>query len=276
MSIFRKASELNNVPQSVSNAFFEDHSSVEIPDEFAGLLKEASSDRSIYESRVKEFNKVQAKTHEFEKSEPTKYTHDRYANLGGGIRRVGEGQRFGGEESELFVSDKIRSTEYDNNRCAESVLSNGFSIWEPQFDDLQEAFTQSQNQADAIFDRKSAVEKRAESNKNWESEKLSQLRKTNILPYRAPVSRLANEQGINHNKFGSADEFYADAHDTIQQAIRQSNADRKTKISRQGVDPKERREQWENKEAISARTMASMQNSSFLSQFADQILLDAE
>lgn len=276
MSIFRKASELNNVPQSVNNAFFEDHSSMEVPDEFAGLLKEASSDRSIYENRVKEFNKVQAKAHEFEKPQPTKYAHDRYANLAGGIRRVGEGQRFDSEQSELFVSDKIRSTEFDNNKYAENMLNNGFSIWEPQFDDLQDAFTESQKQTDAIFDRRTAAEKRTESNRKWEAEKLSQVRKTNILPYRAPLARLANDQGINHSKFGSADEFYAEAQDTIQQAIRQSNADRKTKISRQGADPKERREQWENKEAISARTMSSLQNSSFLAQFADKISLDEE
>jgi hypothetical protein len=266
MSIFKKASELNNLPTSVSDALFENHD-ITFTDEFEGLLREASSSKSVYENRLKSFKEAGLIKHEYEAPKPALYDEAE-----GGIRRAGYGQRFTGEKSELFGQDNIRSINFDNNKYAESLLDNGFSIWEPKFDDLSDAFNQSQKQSDAIFDRRTAAEKKAVAHQNWEREQASQLRKANVLPYRGlGVSRLANETPLHNGNFNTFDDFYADAQDAMREMVRESNSTRKAKISRKGVDPSERIDQWQNKEAIAARTMKALENSSIIAKFADSI-----
>jgi hypothetical protein len=279
MSIFRKASESETVrplPKVVANAFF-DKIPVDVEDEFASLLKEASSDRSIYENRIKEFNKVASKSYDFEATQPAIYNSDRYSDMPGGIRRAGFGQRFQDEQSELFSSDKIRNPQFDNNKYAESMLNNGLSIWDVEFDDLQNAFEQSQKMDDSAFDRRTAVDKKVSAHKNWEASQIGKIREAKVLPYRGMgVSRLANEQPIRHGDFGSVNDFYSDAHDAIREMSREASKNRKSKISRKGIDPAEARSQWENKESIAARTMRSLEQSSLLARFAEGISLDEQ
>ena len=270
MSIFKRASESEPVtplPKVVTSAFFDDNK-FKLDDEFEALLKEASDNSSVYENRVKSFKVAQNKgksAHEFVKPEPAMYD----PNLGG-IRRAGYGQIFEDESQNSSYNDKILSTRYDSERYAE----NGFSIWEPEFDTLQQGFENSQRASDQIYDRRTTAEIKAAKNQAWEREHLESIRKAKVLPYRGlGVSRLANEKPLNHNEFGSSDEYYAAMQDNVREMVRQSNNERKTKIQRQGADPKERREAWENKEAIAARTMESMQNSSFLAEFADSFEL---
>jgi hypothetical protein len=266
MGIFRKASELEKLPTSISDALF-DNNEIRIADEFESLIKEASSvnNKSVYENRLKSFREAQGKVVEWEKPEPA-----RYEDLPGGIRRAGYGQRFSGEHSEMFGSEQIRSISFDNNKYAESLLNNGFSIWEPEFDELQDAFDESQRQSNAIFDRRTAAEKKAIAHRNWEQEQSSQIRKSNVLPYRGlGVSRLANEMPIHHGNFNSVGDFYAEAQDSIRNMSKTANSERKSGIQRKGVDPNERREQWENKEAIAARTMKSLESSSLLVRMAE-------
>ncbi len=271
MSIFRKASQLESLPKTVSNAYFDSHE-IEIKDEFADLIKEASdvNNKAVYASRVKNYKDSASTGHEFSKPEPAIYS-----DLPGGIRRAGYGQRFQGEKSPMFGEEAIRSIEFDNNKYAESLLNNGFSIWEPEFDELTTAFEHSQKQHDAIFDRRTAAEKKAAMHTAWEGEKLNQIRQSKVLPYRGlGVSRVANEQPIHHGNINTIDDFYGEVQDSIREMVRESNATRKAKISRKGVDPEERRSQWENKEAIQARTMQSLENQSFIAKFAEGILLD--
>jgi hypothetical protein len=266
MSIFRKASELNNLPTSVSGALFENHD-INFPDEFEGLLKEASSNKSVYENRLKSFREAGLIKHEFEAPAPAVYQEGQ-----GGIRRAGFGKRLDGEKSELFGEDAVRSINHNTNKYAENLLDNGFSIWEPTFDDIQDAFEQSQKQSDSVFDRKSAAEKKSVAHNNWEKEQTNQIRKANVLPYRGlGVCRLANETPIHHGDFGTFDEFYANTSDSIRDMVRESNSARKAKISRKGVDPAERINQWQNKEAIAARTMEALENNSLMAKFADSI-----
>ena len=262
-SIFRRASE--ELPDSVSSAFF-DKPQFQIEDEFDGLLKEASSNRSVYENRLKEFKKVQQKAVEFEKPQPAKY-----AEYAGGIRRVGHGPTFGEEKS---GQDSIRSTVYGTKTAQAKELS----IWEPEFDELKAAFDQSQTMDDNKFNRKIAQEKKDTAHLAWEYQQLKSLRTSNVLPYRGlGITRMGNEQPINHGKVGSANEYLAEFNDQMREMTRTSNRERKAGISRQGFDPEERRGQWENKEAIEARTMTALQNNSaFLQQFADAFLLEDE
>ena len=263
MSIFRKAEELSSVPKSINDALFDDHQIV-IADEFDSLIKEASDNRSVYENRLKSFKQAQ-QNHDFEKPLPAKY-----AESTGGIRRSGYGELFPGEKS-IYGSEHVRDINLDNDRYAQ----NGLSIWEPEFDELESAFKQSQQKTDDVFNSRIAAEKKAVAHANWEKEQSSQIRKSNVLPYRGlGVSRIASEKPLDHGRFDSADDFYAEVNDNIRDMIRESNSDRKTKISRKGVDPKERRDLWENKEAISARTMSSLQNSSFLADFAEKFSED--
>jgi len=266
MSIFRKASELNNLPNSVSDALFENHD-ISFADEFEGLLREASSNKSVYQNRIKSFKEAGLIKHDFEAPKPALYEENQ-----GGIRRAGYGQRFAGEKSELFGEDKIRSLNFDNNRYAENLLENGFSIWEPEFDDLANAFDESQRQHNAMFDKRTAAEKKAIAHQTWQNEQSNQIRKANVLPYRGlGVSRLANEAPIHHSNFNTFDDFYAETQDSIREMIRESNSSRKAKISRKGVDPAERINQWQNKEAIAARTMNALQDDSIIARFADSI-----
>jgi len=271
MSIFRKAYELDSLPVSVSDALFENNH-ITIEDEFEHLIREASSaqNKAVYDSRLKNFKEGQASVKDFEKPQPA-----RYAEVEGGIRRAGYGQRFNNEHSELFGQEKIRSLSFDNNKYAENLLNNGFSIWEPEFDELENAFNESQEQQNAIFDRRTAAEKKAVAHTNWEAEQSSKIRKTNILPYRGlGISRLANETPIHHGDFNSVNDFYAEAHDSIREMSRAANSERKTSITRKGIDPNERRDQWENKEAIAARTMKSLESSSLLVKFAEGLEIE--
>ncbi len=271
MSIFRKASQLSSLPDIVSNAYFNSNDIV-IEDDFADIIKEAADlkNKSVYASRVKNYKDSPVKEHNFTKPEPAIYS-----DLPGGIRRAGYGQRFQGENSPMFGSESIRSIEHDNNKYAENAFNSGLSIWEPEFDDLTTAFDASQKQHDAIFDRRTAAEKKAALHTAWEGEQLNQIRQAKVLPYRGlGVSRVANEQPIHHGKINTVDEFYGEVQDSIREMVRESNASRKAKISRQGVDPEERRSQWENKEAIQARTMQSLENQSFIAKFAEGISLD--
>ena len=83
------------------------------------------------------------------------------------------------------------------------------------------------------------------------------------------VSRLANEMPIHHGNFNSVGDFYAEAQDSIRNMSKTANSERKSGIQRKGVDPNERREQGENKEAIAARTMKSLESSSLLVRMAE-------
>ena len=272
MSIFRKASENENLPESVKNAFF-DSNEMSFQDDFAGILKEASStnNRSVYENRLKEFQKIQKESVPFEKPQPARYS-DRYSSMEGGIRRAGYSEPFA---EEVTNHDHLRSISYENQRNAENALNNNFSIWEPEFDDLQEAFRQSQSQDDVRFDRLSATEKQKISHNAWAYDQLQQIRKSQVLPYRG-LTRIGNEQPINHDKLSSRNEFLADANDQIREMTRLSNRERKEGITRKGYDPQERLDQWQNKEAVEARTIGALHNgSSFLSEFADTISLSS-
>lgn len=258
MSIFKKASELNKLPDSVSNAYFDQPKNDQ--DEFEELLKSASSNKGTYESRINGFKKTASTSHDF-----TPPQQANYSEIEGGIRRAGYGKRFGDEASELFGQEKIRSLAHDVNQAA-----SGLSIWDPEFDVLQEGFKVSQDQQDSIFDRRTMMEKRVQSNNDWQKEARENvsLRKTNILPHRGlGVVRTSNEMPIHHNNFNSVDEFYADAQDGIRGLVKKSNEERKSLITRQGVSPEERREMWENKESVAARTMDALNDSSFLNKF---------
>ena len=76
---------------------------------------------------------------------------------------------------------------------------------------------------------------------------------------------------LHNGNFNTFDDFYADAQDAMREMVRESNSTRKAKISRKGVDPSERIDQWQNKEAIAARTMKALENSSIIAKFADSI-----
>jgi hypothetical protein len=267
--IFRRAG--SELPESVTSAFF-DKQNVEVADEFEGLLKEASSstNRTVYENRLKEFQKLQAKAFEYEKPQPAKY-----ASGQDGIRRVGFGPKFQDENSGVFGQEDVRSTVYDNNRLAQA---KELSIWEPEFDTLEQAFQHSQDQSDAIFNRKIAQEKKDNAHLAWEYQQLKSIRTSNVLPYRGlGITRVANDQPQVHGKVGSVNQYLAEANDQLKELSKTANRERKSGISRQGYDPEERRAQWENKEAIEARTMSALQNNSdFLRKFAESFLLDDE
>lgn len=265
MSIFKRANETetNKPSKVVTSAFFESQD-FSVGDEFEALLKEASTHKSTYDNRVKNFKtaKSQAtKEYQFEKPEPAFYDPSL-----GGIRRAGYGQAF---EDEIAMSQNL-----ENIRSAEYGAQESFSIWDPEFDALQSGFETGQRMDDQIFERRSAAEMKMAKNRAWEKEKMQTIREAKVLPYRGlGVSRLANEKPLHHGDFNSADEFYAQAHDDIREMVRSANDERRTKIQRNGVDPKERRDAWENKEAIAARTMKSLNDSSFLAQFADSFEL---
>jgi|688.fasta_scaffold76614_2 hypothetical protein len=264
MSIFKKASDLEKIPTSISNALFDDHT-LKLEDEFESLIREASANKAEYEKRVKSF-KVAEKGHEFQKPEPALYTNGKE-----GIRRAGFGKRYNDESSELNPHD-VRSTEHHQSKYAENLLANGLSIWDAEFDEVQSAFDESQKRHDQIFDRKVAAQKKLESHMQWEKEQSSQIRKSNVLPYRGlGITRLANEQPLHHDNFNSVDEFYAQAKDDLRDLVRKSNEERRTSISRQGISPEEKLEMWDVKEAIAARTMASLEKTSLITKFAEQL-----
>lgn len=259
MSIFKKASELNKLPGAVENAYF-DNTKIEEADEFEELLKTASSKKSTYDSRVTGFKKT-ASSNPYEFSQPKPAN---YSEAEGGITRVGYGKRFNDEKSEMFGQEPLKSF----------ASNQGLSIWDPEFDVLKDGFSESQDQDDSIFDRRTMFEKKAAAKQQWESEAKSNIRKQNILPHRGlGIVRTSNDMPIHHNNINSVNEFYAEAQDGIRGLIKKSNEERKAQISRQGVSPEEARAMWE-KEAVAARTMEAMQNNSFLDKFAQGFTFD--
>jgi hypothetical protein len=265
MSIFRKASELNKLPESVTNAYFESNEAV-AKDEFEEILKTASSNQSVYQQRVDGFKKTASKDYKFEKPQPTNYEH-----LEGGIRRVGYGKRFDNENSEMFGQNQIRSLASNDFNPDQSELS----IWDPEFDVLQSGFEEGQKVHDSIYDRRTMAEKKAQSNRDWEREASASIRKSNVLPHRGlGIVRTSNEQPIHHNNLNTFDEFYAETHDNLRGLTKKSNEERKAQISRQGYSPEEKRDMWQNKEALEVRTIESMARNSFLEKFSQGYTLD--
>lgn len=264
MSIFKKASELNSLPNFMNEAYFENHD-ISSTDEFSGLFKEASANKAVYEKRKTEFNKTTKENYNFEASQPV-----RYANGQDGIRRSGYGTRFSDEKSELFAGQEhLRNIALDNNKLAKN---KELSIWDPDFDVLQEGFEQGQQLNNARMERMSAVEKKRLESQKWEQEQLKSIRSSKVLPYRGlGLTRVGNELPVTNGQFGSMNDFYVEAQDSVREMIRTSNRERKNMIERQGEDPEIARSQWENKEAIAARTMESLGRTSFLAEFADRI-----
>lgn len=271
MGIFRKASDLEQIPDSVKQAYFNNFET-EIKDEFEGLLKEASANKNVYQSRLKAFNENSKEAYNFEKPAPA-----RYSELEGGIRRVGEGKKFKDEESPFF-NDRLRNINFDNDRYAENLLYSGASIFEPDFETLKDAFDESQKVDDKMFDRRTLAEKRASNHSAWEFEQSRNLRQAKVLPYRDyAIKRTGNETGSANNEFNSVNEFLAHSHDAIRQMSIEANNSRKKGIERQGYDPEEARYQWQNMESIEARTMRALQNNSpLLMQLAEKISLSNE
>jgi hypothetical protein len=257
MSVFRKASELNNLPGFINEALFE-NSEIKMADEFEKLLKEASSSKGVYAQRVNDFKKSSSQSYDFSKPEPAIYDNGKP-----GIRRAGYGQKFNDEVSSMFNSaDKLRD--------AKTAHTQELSIWEPEFDLIKNAFDDSQEVE--FSNKRTSIAKRDSSKQQWESEKLNSIRKAKVLPYRGlGITRTGNELPSNSEKFGNLDSFYAEAQDSIREMIRESNRQRKSGIERQGMSPEEARSQWENKEAIQARTLKNMSKASFLEGFAEKI-----
>ena len=269
MSIFKKAEESAKLPSFVNNAFFDD-SKIEVKDEFDSLLKEANSNKFVYENRVNGFKKSASEMPEFNVPTPALYS-----DSVDGIKRSSYGRHFYDEPS-LNTPDKVRSLQYDGTRKAESHMQNGFSIWEPEFDDIQNAFMASQEQTNQIFDRRTMMEKKLANKNKWEADQLNSIRKSNVLPYRGlGVARLANDVQVDHNKINNLGDFYAEANDAIREMTRAANRDRKAKLSRNGYDPEDNINSANKKEFIEARTMAALSNNSeFLLKFAEEISLD--
>lgn len=260
MSIFKKASDLSGLPNAVENAFFKDDVKVSSHDEFAELMEEASANRTAYSNRVDQFVKNKPQESPFSKPEPALYSQSGI----GGIQRADYGQRFAGEKSNLFVSDQIRQA---------SKLTNNkeLSIWDPEFDVLQEELDKTMKVSSAKYDREEMIAKK--SIKPWEKEQIQQIRSSNVLPYRGlGITRTGNETPLHHGDFGSVNEFYAEAQDNIRNMIKESNRDRKSMIERQGFAPEET---LNDKTSIEARTKESMENTSFLAKFAESIIEDA-
>lgn len=269
MSIFKKASELNNLPKFVNEAYFENQD-VSFNDEFEGLMKEASSSRAVYENRLNDLKKTASKSYDFEKTEPAIYQNNQP-----GIRRAGYGVRYSDEKSELFGhQENLRSINFDNDKFGANS-TNGFSIWDAEFDVLRDGFNEGQKQDNVRFDRLCYVEKRKIQNAQWENQQMNSIRKSKVLPYRGlGISRTGDELSVNNGKFGSVNDFYAEAQDSVRNMIKTSNQERKASIKRNGFDPEDARSQWENKESVAARTMESLEKTSLLSQFAEGIYLN--
>jgi len=262
MSIFKKASELNQLPGFVNDALFE-NTEIKLADEFESLIKEANSSKGVYSQRVNEFKKTQTKSYDF--FETNQYASE-YENGKPGIRRAGYGKRFDDE-----VSSMSNSTESLRNlNSIKTSANNNLSIWDPEFDMLQNAFETSQ---DIEFSNKRTAMAKKDTNKaQWESEQLQSIRKAKVLPHRGlGITRTGNEMPLNSEKFNNLSEFYAEAQDSIREMIRESNRDRKSKIERKGVSPEEAKSQWENKENVRARTLENLSKASFLEDFAEKI-----
>ena len=256
MSIFKKASELNNLPGFINEALFE-NSEIKMADEFESLLKEASASKGVYAQRVNDFKKNTTQSYEFEKPEPAIYDNGKP-----GIRRAGYGQKFNDEKSMFNSSDKLRELK--------TAQTQELSIWDPEFDVIKNAFDDSQEVE--FSNKRTSMAKRDSNKQQWESEKLNSIRKAKVLPYRGlGVTRTGNELPSDSERFGNLDAFYADAQDSIREMIRESNRQRKSGIERQGLSPEEARSQWENKEAVQARTLSNMSKASFLKGFAEKI-----
>jgi hypothetical protein len=263
MSIFKKASDLNQIPGIINDALF-DKPEIQLADEFENLFKEANSSKGVYAQRVNDFKKTQTKTsYDFFE---TNQSESKYENGKPGIRRAGYGKRFDDEVSSMFHStDTIRDL-----NSLKTAQNHELTIWDPEFDLLQNAFESSQ---DVEFSNKRTAMAKKESNKTkWENEHLQSIRKAKVLPHRGlGITRTGNEMPLHSEKFNNLSEFYAEAQDSIREMIRESNRQRKSSIERQGYSPEEAKSQWETKENVRARTLKNLSKASFLERFAEKI-----
>lgn len=261
MSIFKKASDGQETPNFILDAFFESKKTAGA-DDFASLIEEASKSSEIYHNRIKEAQKS-SNSWEFTKPEVA-----RYGEQAGGVRRVDYGEIYSDEYTKM--SKEQNRTIIDNTRVAGNL-----SIWEPEFDEIQNAFMESQETEYDMKSRRSAAEKKADNHNSWEKSNLNDIRKTKVLPYRGiGISRIGNEMPSTHGRLNSRNEFIAETNDSVRELIKESNRDRKNKISRNGDNPEDMKNNFAIKEAIEERTTNSVRKTSFLSEFADTINLN--
>lgn len=252
MGIFRPASELNKTSSTIQKAFFKDELTVEDKDAFEGLSKEAALSLEVYANRLKSFKKKAEASVDIDTSanKPMLYNENSF----GTVRRVDYGTNFKKESSELNAKNLL----LDMDNLGE------LSIWSPEFQELRLAFKESSDASNTRYDR---VLKAKARQSEWENEKVAEIRKSKVLPYRGlGVTRISGDVGLDDNKFNSVDEFYGHAQDEIRKLVKESNASRKSAISRNGNEPSEEIDLLEAHQRI----QGNLGRQSFLSSFAEK------
>lgn len=223
MSKFRKVSEIENIPNFITNRFV--GASVEIDEDPYAELKQNSTANKIKISKQqigmqKEATSIQKSWEKisgasvYDDLRPQSF-EDRLANLEGGIKRADYG----------FEDDSVRTTTsglkaFSNEDYMNAMLSKSASIFNPDLIAISEEFLNSQetSSAQAMVDQAQKREAKASRHQAWEDKQMGSLRKSNVVSSRAhSILRTSSESEFN-STFGMVDPSLLDQREQVRVA----------------------------------------------------------
>lgn len=260
MSKFRKVSDIENIPNFISNKFV--GASVEIEDDPYAELKNNSTANKIKISKQqigmqKEATSIQKSWEKisgasvYEDLRPQSF-EERLANLEGGIRRADYG----------FENDTVRTPTsglkaFSNEDYMNAMLSRSASIFNPDMIEISQEFLSSQENtsAQAMVNNSHQREATASKHSAWEEKKLESLRKSNVVQSRAHSILRTSSEGEYNSSFGMIDPQKLDERESMrianQNKVREQRLAIKKNISEEMLNQSQQR----------AKTLSDIYNS---------------
>ena len=241
MSKFRKVSEIENIPNFITNKFV--GASVEIEEDPYAELKQNSTSNKIKISKQqigmqKEATSIQKSWEKisgasvYDDLRPQSF-EERLANLDGGIKRADYG----------YENDSVRTTTsglkaFSNEDYMNAMLSRSASIFNPDLISISEEFLNSQenSSAQAMVNEAQKREAKASRHNAWEQKQINSLRKSNVVSSRAhSILRTSSEAEFN-SSFGMVDPSLLDQREQMRVANQEKVREQRLAIKKNVAD----------------------------------------
>ena len=260
MSKFRRVSEIENIPNFITNKFV--GASVEIEEDPYAELKQNSTNNKIKISKQqigmqKEATSIQKSWEKisgasvYDDLRPQSF-EERLANLQGGIKRADYGIE---EDSVRTTTSGLKA--FSNEDYMNAMLSRSASIFNPDMISISEEFLNSQetSSAQAMVNESQKREAKASRHSAWEEKQMGSLRKSNVVSSRAhSILRTSSDSEYN-SSFGMIDPVTLDEREKVRLANQEKIREQRLAIKKNVA------EDMLNQSQQRAKTLSEIYNS---------------
>jgi hypothetical protein len=261
MSKFRKVSEIENIPNFITNKFV--GASVEIEEDPYAELKQNSTANKIKISKQqigmqKEATSIQKSWEKisgasvYDDLRPQSF-EERLANLqSGGIKRADYGTE---EDSVRTTTSGLKA--FSNEDYMNAMLSRSASIFNPDMIEISQEFLQSQenSSAQAMVDTAQKREAKASRHQAWEDKQMGSLRKSNVVSSRAHSILRTSSDAEYNSTFGMIDPSQLDQREQMRVANQEKIREQRLAIKKNVA------EDMLNQSQQRAKTLSEIYNS---------------